>query len=160
MSVESPVTDDTSVSNALMRVEQSRVRVFYAGKMPLPPGINHAYRPLSHGFIGTEALNQFKADAALLLSQGYHDWPIITAIRKARQKVPLRVDLHFFFRYLWKNDIDGPIKFALDAMFTRLEMNDVQIVNLHVTKQVDNDNPRTEIEVYCDLPASSLPSSH
>src|SRR5205807_5706424 len=100
--------------------------------MDLPPGVNASYKPGSdqHPIVGTAELHQFKSDAALLLSQGYHDYSLINAIRSSKRKVPLRVCLNFFFKYLWKQDIDGGIKAALDAVFHRLELNDVLIVDL------------------------------
>jgi len=140
-----------------------KANILFAGYMDLPPGINASYKRVTihtkggetiQRLAATEELDQFKKDAALLLSQGYHDYSLINAIRQSKRKVSLRVDLHFFFRTLWKCDIDGGIKACLDATFQRLELNDNLIVDLHVWKLVDEHRQRAEIEVYCALPMS------
>src|SRR6266487_314812 len=140
----------------IITINPQPLQAFFAGYMDLPPGVNASYKPGSeeHPIVSTAALKQFKVDAAKLLSQGYHDYSLINAIRESKRKVPLRVDLHFFFRTLWKQDIDGGIKACLDATFARLDLNDNLIVDLHVWKLVDPDRQRAEIEVYCALPAS------
>ena len=131
-------------------------RAFFVGRCELPPGINASYKPggKRNPIIGTEALHQFKDDAALLLSQGYHDWTLINALRISKRKVPLRMEIHFYFKSLWKQDIDGGEKAVIDAVFARLELNDNLVVDKHTTKEVDADNPRVEVEVYCFLPSS------
>src|SRR5579859_938574 len=134
--------------------KSNNLHAFFAGRMDLPPGVNASYRPGSKTLLDTPEEAEFKRDAALLLSQGYHDYALINAIRASRRKVPLKVNLHFYFKTMWKRDIDGGIKAALDAVFGRLELNDNLIVDLHVTKHVDDQKPRTEIEFYCALPLS------
>lgn len=131
-------------------------RAFFAGRCDLPPGINGSYQPGSerNPIIGTEKLKQFKKDADLLLSQGYHDWTLINALRVSKRKVPLQMEIHFFFKSLWKCDIDGGIKSVQDAVFARLGLNDNLVVDLHVSKEADPENPRVEVEVYCFLPTS------
>jgi hypothetical protein len=54
------------------------------------------------------------------LSQGYHDWALINALRVSKRKVPLQMEIKFFFKSLWKCDIDGGIKAVQDAVFQRL----------------------------------------
>ncbi len=160
MSVQSPaiVTDEKELPS--LPTDKPALYAFFAGRLPLPPGINGSYRPgtADHPIIGTKALHQFKADAAQMLSQGYHDWSIINAIHKTRLNVALRMDIHFFFKTLWKQDIDGGVKAVIDAVFTRLNhtfddnrFNDNTVVDLHVKKREDSDDPRVEIELYCSL---------
>ncbi len=131
-------------------------RAFYAGRCELPPGINASYQPGNgrNPIVGTKELHQFKDDAALLLSQGYHDWALINALRASRRKVPLRMEIHFYFKSLWRCDIDGGIKAVMDAVFNRLGLNDNLVVDLHISKEADPENPRVEVEVYCFLSSS------
>jgi len=152
------ITDLVPVDTTnIITIEPRPLQAFFAGYMYLPPGINASYKPggSEHPIVSTKELAQFKKDAALLLSQGYNDYSLINAIRQSKRKVPLRVNLHFFFRTLWKCDIDGGIKACLDATFARLELNDNLIIDLHVSKRVDEHRQRAEIEVYCALPALS-----
>ena len=127
------------------------IRPFLSGTLPLPPGVNRSYKPGSgrHPIVGTPALRQFKADAALLLSQSYHDWPQIEALRTSRRKTPLRMDIIFYFESLWRSDIDGKVKAVMDAVFCHLELNDVLVVEMPVFKKADPRNPRVEFEVCC-----------
>ena|SRR6266568_5122077 len=156
--VNTEIIGDIPLANTtnIITIQPQPMQAFFAGYMDLPPGINASYKPGSeeHPIVGTKELHQFKKDAALLLSQGYHDYSLINAIRESKRKVPLRVDLHFFFRTMWKQDIDGGIKACLDATFQRLELNDNLIVDLHVWKHADPIRQRAEIEVYCALPTS------
>jgi Holliday junction resolvase RusA-like endonuclease len=154
---EIPPLDTTNI----ITIEPKPLQAFFAGYMDLPPGINASYKRVTiHTKDGetiqrlgaTDELETFKDSASKQLSQGYHDWSLINAIRQSKRKVPLRVDLHFFFKTLWKCDIDGGIKACLDATFARLDLNDNLIIDLHVSKRVDDARQRAEIEVYCALP--------
>lgn len=134
---------------------QTPTQIFSA-EISLPPvGINHSYQPIRRGaglsLVLTEAAIQFKADAALLLTRGEHDFAMINAIRNAKIKVPLAVELTFYFPTMWKRDLDGGIKIALDAVFHHLDLNDNQVVRLIANKEVDEKNPRLEIVVRCLL---------
>lgn len=128
----------------------------FSAELPLPPvGINHSYQPVRRGQHLSLALTgdaiQFKADAALLLSRGEHDFSTINAIRNAKIKVPLAVEMTFYFPTMWKRDLDGGIKIALDAVFNHLDLNDNLVVRLVANKEVDEKNPRLEVVVRCLL---------
>jgi Holliday junction resolvase RusA-like endonuclease len=156
---------DTNQTETIPTIQQIPMQAFFTGRMELPPGINASYKRVSfkrdgeiiHTLGESESLHQFKRDAALQLSQGYHDWSLINAIRQSKRKVPLRMTITFYFKSLWKRDIDGGIKAVQDAVFSRLELNDTLIVKLNVEKYEDPEAPRAEVEVYCDL---STTSSH
>lgn len=140
-------------------IQQSRP--FFSGSMPLPPSIDDAYQVIkdydeNHRVRGsrigpTPALDQFKHDAGLLLSQCYHDWSLINAIRSSKRHVPLAIELRVYFRTMWKSDLDNREKFAIDAVFERLDLNDNTVVDIHLVKDVDAVDPRVEIEVRCVL---------
>ncbi len=136
---------------------------FFSGVMPLPPSINASYKPRAgrddheSAIAGTKELTQFKADAALMLSNQDTtkiDWTMLNALREANAKKcqsPLAVSLRFYFPTEWKRDLDGPIKAAIDAAFARLELDDRLVVDIQAKKLVDPVEPRTEIEVRCVL---------
>ncbi len=129
---------------------------FFVAELPIPPGINKSYRVVvvhGHGRIGhTLAAQHYLENAPLLLSQAAtHDALLVHAIRKSRFKIPLAVDLRFFFPTLWKRDVDGGVKIVLDAIFGYLQLNDNLVTGMHVTKEVDAERPRVEIEVRCLL---------
>lgn len=128
----------------------------FSAEIPLPPvGINHSYQPVRRGQKMSLALTgdaiQFKADAALLLSRGEHDFSTINAIRNAKINVPLAVELTFYFASMWKRDLDGGIKIAIDAVFHHLDLNDNLVTRLVASKDIDEKNPRLEVVVRCLL---------
>ncbi len=132
---------------------------FFRGKMPLPPSVDNAYKIITirtkNGPIttlgATPALEQFKIGAAWMLTQAYADWSVIDAIKssKNRFKVPLAVSMHVYFSTEWKRDLDGVFKFAIDAAFNKMGLNDNLVVSIEAEKLVDASDPRVEIEVRC-----------
>ncbi len=129
----------------------------FSGSMPLPPSTNMAYhvgkirtdRGVISRIIPTPALEQFKSEAAYKLSQAHQDYATINAIRDSKRKVPLSVQLRVYFPTEWKRDLDGVVKFAIDAAFTRMQLNDNLIVQIEAEKLVDPEEPRVEIDVRC-----------
>ncbi len=97
---------------------------FFRGTMPVPPSVNMAYKLIhtkdSMRVGPTVTLKNFKDDAALMLSQAYHDYALINGIRASKYKVPLHVVLRVYFPTEWKRDLDGIIKYAVDAAFDRI----------------------------------------
>lgn len=130
---------------------------FFSGRMPIPPSVNMAYQIIrdrdSHERVRgmrigpTPALDQFKRDASLMLTQAYHDWSLINAIRESKRKVPLAVKIEVYFATEWRRDLDGVIKYAIDAAFERMQINDNQVVEIQAEKLVDVVEPRVEIEI-------------
>lgn len=132
------------------------IKPFFTGSVPLPPSVNQAYAVGvvngHHRIVPSPLLEQFKEAAALLLpkSSRYNlDLPVLQAIRSARVKTPLAVRLQVYFTTEWKRDLDGPLKFAIDAVFAFLGLNDNQVVRLEAEKLVDRAEPRIDIEIRC-----------
>jgi Holliday junction resolvase RusA-like endonuclease len=132
---------------------------FFSGRMPLPPGINHSYRPDGRSIRATRALRQFKRDAALTLANTdttYRDWEVIQKIREAvtnppHKHTPIAMRIRIFSKTLWRYDIDGLEKAVIDAVFERIELAryDNLIVNKLTTKEIDRSDPRIEVELRC-----------
>ena len=59
----------------------------------------------------------------------------------------LAVNLMFYFGDNRKRDIDAYIKIVLDSMEGVVYENDSQIVEMHVFKEVDKENPRTVVQI-------------
>src|SRR5437764_15023076 len=90
---------------------------FLVAMLPLPPGINASYKTnyLSQ-FHASNALKQFKKDAEMTLVYSFDvmcDFNIVDAIKASKNKIPLSVDIDFYFKTLWLHDVDGCIKAAL-----------------------------------------------
>ncbi|MEO8956218.1 MAG: hypothetical protein ABI465_16825 [Ktedonobacteraceae bacterium] len=133
---------------------------FFSGTMPLPPSTNEAYRPICINGVyrigPTAELELFKAAAAWKLTEAYCDWHTLDALRASKRKVPLAIELKAYFRTPWKRDLDGIIKFSIDALFVHLaksdtslrpRLNDNQVVDIHPVKLVDSTDPRVEISL-------------
>jgi len=121
----------------------------------LPPGINRTYMPATSepGLKHTKAAQQFKKDVALLLSQwSVYNQPLIETLKhnkRRRRKTPLAVSIDFYLLYLWTRDVDGGIKAVLDETFHYIGLDDRLVVDLHVTKALDKENPRTVVSICC-----------
>jgi Holliday junction resolvase RusA-like endonuclease len=116
--------------------------------LPLPPGVNASYKTGKGKFYGSDELHSFKEEAHYALRQkGVFDWILIHEILCSKKKIPLAVTIGFYYPTLWKRDIDGGEKAAIDAVFAYIGLNDNLIVDKHTRKLVDRDNPRCEITV-------------
>lgn len=135
-------------------LQATDLKPFFTASLPLPIGVNHMYQIVAfgqhHRIALTDDAAQWKQDAAVLLTQADHDWSKINAIRSAKIKVPLAVELFFYVKDLWKSDVDGRIKPAVDAVFRHLELNDHLVVLVQASKE-KSDDPRVEIAVRCLL---------
>jgi len=73
--------------------------------------------------------------------------------RRPLAKQHFEVQIDFYFKVAI-SDIDGPVKFTLDAMEGLVYKNDKQVWKLQVNKNLDRKCPRAEIRVY------KLPTKH
>ena len=130
---------------------------FFRARLPLPPSINRTYQPVKRGRTGlgmalTEEATLFKQMARAMLSNPDCDWSVVNAIRASQNEiqVPLLIDMDFYFSSD-RRDADSGIKIAQDAVFFRLDLDDVLIKGIRVWKEVDTHNPRLEVSVRCLL---------
>jgi Holliday junction resolvase RusA-like endonuclease len=61
---------------------------------------------------------------------------------------PIRMNLHFFRENAQRCDWDNLAKCVTDALNGIAYEDDSQIVQCHVLKDVDRENPRTEVEIF------------
>lgn len=59
---------------------------------------------------------------------------------------PIRVDAVIYFENK-RSDIDNVIKATLDCLTGLLWKDDMQVVELHVFKKIDKENPRIELAI-------------
>jgi crossover junction endodeoxyribonuclease RusA len=136
--------------------------VFFSSSLPLPPSVNHAYQIVrsrrgAMRMVATSTLRRFKWEAlAWLVRASICNEDVMRALYERRGKSPLGVELRLYLPYLWRQDLDDPVRAALDAAFDYLGLSDNQVVDLHVQKFLDASNPRAEIEIYCRPDALSL----
>lgn len=145
-------------SPALVR-PQGASTPFFQAVLPLPPSVNNSHVPITKMINGyrrssiapTPELVQFKNDAALLLpSQSWIDQSLLAAIRTSKVKTPLSVHFNFYLTKRWTaGDADNRIKYAQDACFAFLHLNDNLVDCVSARRFVDVENPRCEIEISC-----------
>lgn len=61
---------------------------------------------------------------------------------------PIRMNLHFFREDAKRCDFDNLAKTVTDALKGIAYEDDSQIVQCHILKDIDRDNPRTEVEIF------------
>lgn len=136
-----------------MSLSYTFLQPFFRGSVPLPPSVNQAYKVISvHGCnrIGpSQDLEDFKEWAALSLKsdQTFLDQQVLNAIKSTREKTPLWVSTRGYFETMWRRDLDGIIKFVVDAAFAHIHMNDNLVVHVEADKFVDRENPRVEVAI-------------
>jgi Holliday junction resolvase RusA-like endonuclease len=136
--------------------------VFFSGRLPLPPGINGSYKIVTirpkgkkpfNRLGGTPALIAFKKAAALELKNTattHVNWQVVEVIREAKRKrkqIPLTMTVTFYFKTMWKRDIDGGEKHAMDAVCKHLGINDNLVTYLPVKKLADRNDQRVEVSI-------------
>jgi Holliday junction resolvase RusA-like endonuclease len=132
---------------------------FFEARLPLPPGINRSYKIVTVRVTGcatlaaSPALRQFKRDAELsLLAEASCQAEVLAHIRAMNEKgrkAPLRIEMDFHLPTMWRRDVDGGEKHAIDAVCRHLSINDNQVVETAARKFLDARNPRVEVRLYC-----------
>ena len=111
--------------------------------LPLPPSINRQYATVNGRRVLSSTGRRYKETIAQLLmaaasSSGWH------AFLQKVQEHFLTLTIHFFFPTLLRRDIDGGLKITQDAVCEAMGLNDNRVMEIHLYKTVDRDNPRLE----------------
>lgn len=120
--------------------------------LPVPPSVNHQYATVNGRRLISSAGRAYKAQVGQLvwlkLAQSTHRAALLARL----QSEWLALSIQFYFASALRRDIDGGLKIAQDALCEGLGINDNRIVETHLYKHVDKDNPRIEVRL---TPASS-----
>ena len=120
--------------------------------LPVPPSVNHQYATVNGRRLISSAGRAYKAQVGQLvwlkLAQSTHRASLLARL----QSEWLALSIRFYFASALRRDIDGGLKIAQDALCEGLGINDNRIVETHLYKHVDKDNPRIEVRL---TPASS-----
>ena len=121
--------------------------------LPLPPSVNHQYATVNGRRLMSSAGRAYKAQVGQLvwlkLAQSTHRASLLAQL----QSEWLALSIRFYFTSALRRDVDGGLKIAQDALCEGLEINDNRIVETHLYKHIDKDNPRIEVQL---TPTSSL----
>jgi crossover junction endodeoxyribonuclease RusA len=124
--------------------------------LPVPPSVNHQYATVNGRRLISSAGRAYKAQVGQLvwlkLAQSTHRAALLARL----QSEWLALSIRFYFTSALRRDVDGGLKIAQDALCEGLGINDNRIVETHLYKHIDRDNPRIEIS----LSPSSAPEIH
>ena len=120
--------------------------------LPVPPSVNHQYATVNGRRLISSAGRAYKAQVGQLvwlkLAQSAHRSALLARL----QSEWLTLSIRFYFTSALRRDVDGGLKIAQDALCEGLGINDNRIVETHLYKYIDKDNPRIEVHL---TPASS-----
>ena len=120
--------------------------------LPVPPSVNHQYATVNGRRLISSAGRAYKAQVGQLvwvkLAQSAHRAALLARL----QSEWLALSIRFYFTSALRRDVDGGLKIAQDALCEGLGINDNRIVETHLYKHIDKDNPRIEVHL---TPASS-----
>jgi crossover junction endodeoxyribonuclease RusA len=120
--------------------------------LPVPPSVNHQYATVNGRRLISSAGRAYKAQVRQLvwlkLAQSTHRAALLAQL----QSKWLALSIRFYFTSALRRDVDGGLKIAQDALCEGLGINDNRIVETHLYKHIDRDNPRIEVRL---TPASS-----
>lgn len=102
--------------------------------LPVPPSVNHYLKRTRYGVTLTDKAREFK-DIVRYTVKGM----------KLEGNVRMEVK---YYRPRRAGDIDGPLKLVQDSLQGILYENDKQIIELHVYRFDDKENPRIEVTVW------------
>jgi len=115
--------------------------------LPVPPSVNHQYATVNGRRLLSSAGRAYKAQVGQLvwlkLAQSTHRAPLIARL----QSEWLALSIRFYFTSALRRDVDGGLKIAQDAICEGLGINDNRIVETHLYKHIDKDNPRIEVHL-------------
>ncbi len=120
--------------------------------LPVPPSVNHQYATVNGRRLISSAGRAYKAQVGQLvwlkLARSAHRAALLARL----QSEWLALSIRFYFTSALRRDVDGGLKIAQDALCEGLGINDNRIVETHLYKHIDKDNPRIEVRL---TPASS-----
>lgn len=115
--------------------------------LPVPPSVNHQYATVNGRRLISSAGRAYKIQVGQLvwlkLAQSAHRAHLLARL----QSEWLTLSIRFFFTSALRRDVDGGLKIAQDALCEGLGINDNRIVETHLYKYIDKDNPRIEVHL-------------
>ena len=116
-------------------------------ELPLPPGVNNQYVTVGRRRVLSKEAKAFKSNVAKLVERLRADGLLSPRVESALGTSHLGAYLTFYFETPRRRDLDGGLKITLDALATAIGFDDRDIVDLHLTKQIDPLRPRLEVQI-------------
>jgi crossover junction endodeoxyribonuclease RusA len=116
-------------------------------ELPLPPGVNNQYVSVGRRRVLSGPAKAFKRDVAKLIERLRTSGDLLPQTESTLCSSLLGLYLTFYFETPRRRDLDGGLKIALDALATAIGFDDRDVVDLHLTKQIDPLRPRLEVQL-------------
>lgn len=116
--------------------------------LSMPPSINQQYVVVGkRKRVLSKVASTWKKDANKAM-QMMRDKSVISPVEEhAFQNNLLGVYMTFYFSTPMRRDLDGGVKITLDTIAEALGFDDRNVVDMHLTKQIDPLYPRVEVEI-------------
>ena len=121
--------------------------------LPVPPSVNHQYATVNGRRLISSAGRTYKAQVGQLVWLKLAQSTDRASLLAQLQSEWLALSIRFYFTSALRRDLDGGLKIAQDALCEGLGINDNRIVETHLYKYIDKENPRIEVQL---TPAASL----
>lgn len=116
--------------------------------LPIPPSINAQYVVVGNRKrVLSKVASTWKKNANKALAM-MRDKSVISPVEEhAFQTNLLGVYMTFYFSTPMRRDVDGGVKITLDTIAEALGFDDRNVVDMHLTKQIDPLHPRVEVDI-------------
>ncbi len=115
--------------------------------LPVPPSVNHQYATVNGRRLLSAKGRAYKSLVAQQILVALAQSPHRVNVRQILRQASLSLSIHFFFASALRRDTDGGLKIAQDAMCEGLGLNDNRVVEVHLYKFQDRENPRMDIRL-------------
>lgn len=122
--------------------------------LPIPPSINRQYATVNGRRVLSATGRRYKGTIGQLLMTATSSTEWHAFLQKAQEHF-LTLTIHFYFPTLLRRDLDGGLKIAQDSLCEAMNLNDNRIMEIHLYKALDRDNPRLECTLALASPLNS-----
>ena len=115
--------------------------------LPVPPSVNHQYATVNGRRLLSAKGRAYKDLVGQQILVALAHSPYRGTLRSMLRQANLALSINFFFASALRRDTDGGLKIAQDALCEGLGLNDNRVVEIHLYKSQDRDNPRMDIRL-------------
>jgi crossover junction endodeoxyribonuclease RusA len=109
--------------------------------------VNHQYATVNGRRLLSAEGRSYKAAVGQQVFLALNSRRRRAALLHRLQTSDLALSIRFFFTSRLRRDVDGGLKIAQDALCQSLGINDNRIVETHLYKNLDKQNPRIEVSL-------------
>jgi crossover junction endodeoxyribonuclease RusA len=146
-------TDKNGRPDVPLHLDREKQRI--ALTLPVPPSINHQYATVNGRRLLSSTGRSYKEQVGQLVWLTLTAFPHRAALLYHLQSSCLALSIRFYFTTALRRDVDGGLKIAQDALCEGLGLNDNRIIETHLYKHVDRNNPRIEVLLAPVIPSSA-----